>query len=103
MARKSKPTSENTLQAMEDDMVAAVVAEVGFTPSLARTVVAPIIRHLAERYPGERIYVAAPKREYPVEEIRLAYEHTGNRDAVCDRFGISKTKFYELLKIDEAA
>lgn len=84
-------------------MVAAVVRETGFQPSLARMVVAPIIRHLAESYPGERIYVAAPKREYPVEEIRLAYEATKNRDAVCERFGISKTKLYELLRMDDAA
>ena len=96
MAKPAK--AENTLQAMEDDMVGAVVRETGFQPSLARIVVLPIIKHLAENYAGERIYVAAPKREYPVAEIIAALEHTGNRDAVCERYGISDRTLYRICE-----
>lgn len=96
MARNDK--NETTLQAMEDEMIAAVCKETGFQPSLARIVVTPIIQHLASTYPGERIYVAAPRREYPVEEIIAALAQTNNRQAVCERYGISDRTLYRICE-----
>lgn len=100
MALAKQRYSEHTLQGLEDDLIAAVCKETGFQPSLARLVVMPIFAHLISRFPGERIYIAAPRRVYPVAEIVAAYAQTKNREAVCERFGLSRSKFYELVKCD---
>jgi hypothetical protein len=94
---------QSSVDTLEDEFIGAVVRETGFQPSLARIVVRPIIQHLMTTYPGERLYVPAPKREYPVEEIRQALEQCDNRDAVCDRFGISRATLYRVLGEVEGA
>lgn len=97
MRRASVEKSTLQLQALEPELIQAVVAETGFVPSLARLVVLPIIAHLEKAYPGDRIYVASPKREYPIEDMREAMKATGSHEAVCARFGVSKTTLYRLL------
>ena len=89
--------SKSTVESLEDEFVAAVCKDTGFQPSLARIIVKPIIQHLVDTYAGERLYVPAPRREYPVEEIRQAVELTDNREAVCERFGISRATLYRVL------
>lgn len=98
MGRDSK--RESSVEALEQEFVGAVVKETGFTPSLALVVVKPIIRHLVSQYAGDRLYVPAPKRQYPADEIREAMQLTNNAEAVCDRFGISRATLYRVLKGD---
>lgn len=96
MGKKGERT-EASWSACGPIMVDALKRE-GFSESLARTIVEPIMQSVTETFPGERIYVAAPKRVYPVAEIVAAFTATRNREAVCSRFGISKSKLYEILK-----
>lgn len=84
------------LQALEDEMVQAVVAETGLKESMARYMVAPIIRHLCSEYGGDRIYIPV-RRDYPVDEIRAAFERTRDVRAVCNEFGVSRRTLYRLL------
>lgn len=90
--------SKTTVESLEDEFVAAVCKDTGFQPSLARIIVKPIIQHLVDTYAGERLYVPTPRREYPVDEIRRAIEQTDNREAVCERFGISRATLFRVLK-----
>lgn len=96
MAKKPERT-EASWPACESIMVEALKGE-GFSESLAVMIVAPIMQQITLTFPGERIYVPAPKRVYPVVEIVTAFTATRNREAVCSRFGISKSKLYEILK-----
>ena len=92
-------SKRSTVESLEEEFIGALVRETGFQPSLARVIVRPIIQHLVDTYPGERLYVPAPRREYPVEEIRHALELTSfNYDAVCERFGISRSTLFRVLK-----
>ena len=89
--------SKSTVESLEDEFVAAVCKDTGFQPSLARIIVKPIIQHLVDTYAGERLYVPTPRRQYPVDEIRRVLESTGDRDAVCKRYGISTRTLYRIL------
>lgn len=94
MARDSR----QSVASLEEEFVSAVVKDTGFQPSLALIVVRPIINHLVANYAGDRLYVPAPRRQYPVAEILQALEATGNRQAVCERFGISDSTLYRITK-----
>ena len=96
MARDS--TRRSTVEALEEEFVGALVKETGFAPSMALQIVRPIVQHLVANYPGERLYIPAPKRVYPVEEIRQAMARTENAAAVCERFGLSRATLYRLLE-----
>lgn len=84
------------IQALEDEMVQAVVTETGWKPDLVRYVVAPIIRHLSSEYAGSRIYI--PKaQDIDEAEVRREFDASGDVEGCCQRFGISRRTLYRIL------
>lgn len=88
----------DNMSTLADELVQVIVAEIGFTPTMARAVVEPIIAHLAARYGGDRIYFPARRREYPIDDIRKAADNSASTAEVCERFGISRATLYRILR-----
>jgi hypothetical protein len=85
------------MQALEDEMVEAVVTETGIKPDMARFIVAPIIRHLCSEYGGEQLYIPAIRKECPVEDVRAYFAESQDVDATCRRFSISRRTLYRII------
>jgi Mor family transcriptional regulator len=84
------------MQALEDELVQAMMVDTGLQAAMARFMVAPIIRHLCSEYGGDRIYI--PKaREIPAADIVAAFNTSRDVQAVCTEFGISRATLYRLL------
>lgn len=90
-------SSGRTIDALQDEFVGVMVRDTGLKPAIAREFVRPMIQHLVDTYAGERLYIPTPRRNYPVAEIRGALKSTGDREAVCKRFGISSRTLYRVL------
>jgi Mor family transcriptional regulator len=88
------------LQALEDEMVEAMVRDTGLKPEMARFMVRPILRHLCSEYGGERIYIPSLRAEYPVDEIRAEFANSRDVAGTCRKYSISRRTLYRLL--DEA-
>lgn len=93
----ARSNSVSPLQALEDEMVQAVVAETGMQPEAVRFLVGPIVRHLASEYGGDRIYI--PKaREIDAEQVRRDFGESKDVTLVCRTHGISRRTLYRLLQ-----
>jgi hypothetical protein len=53
------------MQALEDELVHAVMIDTGLQTDMARFMVAPIIRHLRTEYGGDRLYIPKSQRIAP--------------------------------------
>ena len=103
MAASNKTTPNlSPLQALEDEMVDALVAETGFKPAMARTMVRPILQHLCSEYGGTELYIPAMRKGYQVEDIRADFFASRDVAAVCRKYSISRRTLYRLLDIEKA-
>lgn len=93
--------SISPLQALEDEIVDALVAETGLKPVMARYMVRPILQHLCSEYGGTQLYIPAMRKGYRVEDIRNDFFESRDVDAVCRKYSISRRTLYRLLDAEK--
>lgn len=85
------------------EMVSILREYVGMTDELAHAFAAPIVRGMRELYGGQTmgrkgsIYVPAPSKVERNAAIRAEFVGT-NADEVCRKYGIGKTRMYEIVR-----
>lgn len=84
-------------QAFEEEILAAFCRDTGLKADIARPLIRPLIEYLMSEYGGGELYVPARTSRYRVEEIGRAFAESGDVDAVCQTFGISRRTLYRIL------
>lgn len=85
--------------ALQYEFTAIVREEIGMNEGFASQIAAAIVRGMRRRFRGERLYIAdldAAEREDRDTAIRAEFNGQ-NRDEVCQKHGISKSRLYEIV------
>ena len=84
MSRESDRT-----EALRQELISAVVAETGMRETLAVPVANSLLAYLQKEYGGQRLYIPAPARMYPMLQIEAELRQGAGVDEVCRRYNIS--------------
>lgn len=79
------------------EMTAIVQEEIGFNQLFADQIAMAIVSGLRRRRGGQEIYIPATDKSTRDELIRSEFNGR-NRDEVCSRHGISKSRLYEIVR-----
>lgn len=84
-------------EAMRQGIVDAIVQEVGMGERLAVPIADSVLAYLQREFPGQKIYIPAPARQYDVLQIRAALERGESPAAVCRNYAVSRTTLYKMF------
>jgi len=84
-------------QELFSELLAAVCRDTGLREELAMPYVISAFAYLQAVHGGRKLYIPAPERKYPADEIIALYEKTGDADHVCRKFNIGRTKLFSLV------
>jgi Mor family transcriptional regulator len=76
-------------EALRQELVAAVVAETGMREVLAVPLANSLLAYLQREYGGQRLYIPAPARMYPILQIEAELRQGSAAADVCKRYSIS--------------
>ncbi len=79
-----------------NELTAIVAEEVGYNPRFADQIAQAIVTGLRRRLGGQEIYIPAADKAARDERIRAEFNGR-NRDEICAREGISKTRLYQIV------
>jgi Mor family transcriptional regulator len=77
-------------EALRQELVAAVVAETGMREVLAVPLANSLLAYLQREYGGQRLYIPAPGRMYPILQIEAELRQGETPADVCKRYSISR-------------
>lgn len=77
-------------------MTAVVSEEIGFHQMFADQIAQALVTGLRRRLGGQEIYIPAADKVARDERIRAEFNGR-NRDEICEREGISKTRLYQIV------
>lgn len=76
-------------EALRRELVTAIVAETGMREVLALPLADSLVAYLQREYGGQRMYIPAPSRMYPMLQIEAELRHGEAIDDVCRRYSVS--------------
>ena len=89
--------SEDRAVALHYELTAILWEEVGLHEPFASQIAEAVMRGLRRRRGGDSLYVPKSGSRAARDAAVLQAFDGRNRDAVCRRFGISRSTFYEIL------
>lgn len=84
-------------EALREEIVRGIVDQLGVPEALAMPYADSILTYLQREYPGQRLYIPAPTRQYDVQEIADALGRGASIARVCREHGISRPTLYRLF------
>lgn len=84
-------------EALRAELVRSVVDGTGLSEQMALPYANSVLSYLQREYPGDRLYIPAPPRQYDVLQIRAALERGESINRVCSAHGVSRTVLYRLF------
>lgn len=84
MSRESDRT-----EALRQELIAAVVGETGMREVLAVPLANSLLAYLQREYGGQRLYIPAPSRMYPMLQIEAELRQGTDIGEVCRRYNVS--------------
>lgn len=87
---------EDAAVALRHDVVLIVREEIGLNESFAIMVADAIVRGLQKLCGGGELYIPAPNKSERDAAIRREFNGKNLRE-VCNRYGVSKTRLYEIV------
>lgn len=84
-------------EALRAELVRAIVEGTGVSEQMAMPFANSALGYLQRNYPGERLYIPAPTRQYDVLQIQAALERGQSISRVCSEHGLSRTTLYKLF------
>lgn len=84
-------------EALRRELVAAIVGETGMREVLAVPLADSLLAYLQREYGGQRMYIPAPARLYPMLQIEAELRQGADVDDVCRRYGISRRTLRRLF------
>ncbi len=90
--------SEDRAVALHYELTAILREEVGLHEPFASQIAEAVMRGLRRRRGGDSLYVPKSGSRAARDAAVLQAFDGRNRDAVCRRFGISRSTFYEILQ-----
>lgn len=84
-------------EALRAELVRAVVDGTGLSEKLAMPYANSVLAYLQREFPGERVYIPAPQRQYDLLQIAAALERGESIARVCSTHGISRASLYRLF------
>lgn len=84
-------------EALRAELVRAIVEGTGVSEQMAMPFANSALCYLQRNYPGERLYIPAPTRQYDVLQIQAALQRGESVTRVCREHGISRSKLYQLF------
>lgn len=79
------------------DIVRAIVDDTGMGEQMALPVANSVLAYLQAEYPGQRMYVPAPPKQYDVLQIDAALRAGTPPKRVCEQHGISMRTLHRLF------
>lgn len=84
-------------EALRASLVRALVDGTGLSERLALPYANSVLAYLQREFPGERVYVPAPQRQYDILQITAALERGESIARVCATHGVSRPTLYRLF------
>lgn len=84
-------------EALRAELVRAVVDGTGLSEQLAMPYANCVLAYLQSEYPGDKLYIPAPPRQYDLLQITAALERGDSINRVCATHGLSRTRLYKLF------
>lgn len=79
------------------EIVRGIVDQLGVPEALAMPYANGIVTYLQREYPGQKMYIPAPSRQYDLLQITAALEGGATISRVCREHGVSRTMLYKLF------
>ncbi|MBB1061895.1 hypothetical protein [Marilutibacter spongiae] len=76
-------------EALRAELVQAIVEDLGATESIALPFANVIVDYLQREYPGERLYIPKPGRQYDVSQMEVELRNGADASRVAGRHGIT--------------
>jgi hypothetical protein len=73
------------------------VQELGLREVMALPIANSLVAYLQRQYPGERLYIPAPPRQYDLLQIEAALRAGVSIGRVCREHGMSRSTLYKLF------
>lgn len=89
-------SAEDNAAALHDELTIIVREETGLNEGFASQFAARILDGLRKRLGGKEVYIPAEDRQARDAAIRADYNGR-NRQEVCRKYGISRTRLYEII------
>lgn len=99
--RTPMPSADDSAVSLVYEITAAIQQEVGMAEGFASQIAEAITRGLRKRLGGTEVYVPkyAARLEKRDRDNQIRGEFNGrNRQALQERFGLSKTQIYDIVK-----
>lgn len=84
-------------EALRSELVRALVDETGMREQMALPIAESLMCYLQRTYPGERLYIPLPTREYPVDRIAADLRRGMTTTEVCRDYSLSRRTLYRLF------
>lgn len=84
-------------EALRRELVAAIVEGTGMREVLAMPLADTLLAHLQNEYGGQRLYIPAPPRQYPILQIEAELRQGLPPAEACRRYGISRRTLRRLF------
>jgi Mor family transcriptional regulator len=84
-------------QALHRELVGAIVQETGMREVLAVPIADSLMAYLQREYPGQKLYIPAPARQYDVLQIRASLERGDTPAEVCRSHALSRSTLYKMF------
>ena len=88
--------AEDSAVMLQYEVTAIVREEIGMTEHFASQIAEAIVRGLRKRFSAQEVYIPAPSKTERNAAVRREFNGQ-NRDAICRKFGISRTTLYEIV------
>jgi hypothetical protein len=92
MSRDTDRTEE-----LRAEFVDALVQELGLREVMALPIANSLVAYLQRQYPGERLYIPAPPRQYDVLQIEAALRSGTSINRVCREHGVARSTLYRIF------
>ncbi len=92
MSRESDLTER-----LRREITRAIVDGTGMREQVALPMADAVLAWLQAEHPGQRVYIPAPKRRYPILEIEGALRKGVSIKTVMAEYNLSRTTMYELF------
>lgn len=84
-------------EALRRELVCAMVQELGLREVMAVPIADSVLAYLQREYPGQKLYIPAPARQYDILQIRAALERGETPAQVCRTHAMSRTTLYKMF------